>query len=188
MRKVYLFLLLVMFSNSYAYATDKVSNIDDYYTNYKGLHDVMMHSVMNDSSLSTSQKMMEYTKRLTELKQKFRSERLNEYTRVVISLSKGNSCTKGYSGGSKRCDKYIDAPENFYTKPDWTGKYKENGTPMNKQAEVSGNGKRVWTRIKKSGQGKYYEEIRADFRYEPLFVERTLNNEVTMLFNRILSI
>jgi len=183
----YLILIIALFTTS-ALADVSLPSINPHYTSYKGLHDVMMHSVENDSSLTTGQKMAEYTKRLNRLKTKFRNKREKEYKSVVVNKTKGNSCTKGYSGGSKRCDKYIDAPVNYYTKPAWTAKYKENGTPMNRQATVENNGQRVWTRIKKSGKGRYYEQIRAEFRLKPLYIQESLYKDTTYLFNKILGI
>jgi hypothetical protein len=177
--------LLALISN-YALSEVKLPDIAPHYTHYKGLHDVMMHSVENDSTLTTAQKMAEYTKQLNQLKTEFRAKRKSEYGSVNVELRKGNSCTKGYSGGSKHCDKYIDAPKNYYTKSKWTSRYKENGSPMNKLAIVTNNGLKVWSKIKKSGQGRYYEQIRATFRLQPLYIEKSLNSDTTSLFNRIL--
>ena len=163
-----------------------VSHVDVHYNDYKELHDVMMHGIENDTTLSTAQKMIKYAKKFEELKTRFKLEREKVYQQSSIELSKGNSCVKTSPGGFKKCQEYIDAPPDYYTRPEWTSKYRENGTSMNAQAEVEENGTRVWSKIKKRGHGRAYEEIRAVFHLEPIYIQKAVSKDAVYIFNKIL--
>ena len=83
----YSLFLLVLISN-YALSEVTLPDIAPHYTHFKGLHDVMMHSVENDTTLTTAQKMAEHTKQLNQLKTDFRAKRKSEYESVNVEFER----------------------------------------------------------------------------------------------------
>ena len=150
-----------------------------YFPEYSGLYEVLLESTIRNPDMSTDERLRRFSEGLKKLREQFRTQRADEYkSKAWLSHWKSHSCTKGSSGGTKRCGwKYIDAPlPGMITK---AGEVEHDGRG---KVRIKNNGQRVGIYLEKSGRGKKKGKIRATFRFSNSYISGAVERDQEDLF------
>ncbi|MEJ1139814.1 hypothetical protein [Stenotrophomonas sp. CCNWLW162] len=183
-----LFLLLLV-TPILADANTSLKPLDYYFVKFKGEHDVMRDAVKNDPTIPSNQKPRIYRERFEELQERFKSERSAEYAAQRAIVERDHSCTKGSSGGTKKCGaKCAEAPSSeWFTDPGMVQSLNEDGTPASRRASTKADGSAACIYLQKSGKGRIFVRVKATFKYRPDFILRAVDADNTAVFSRIVT-
>ncbi|MCE1202909.1 MAG: hypothetical protein LWX09_12525 [Bacteroidia bacterium] len=180
----FLLLSIILLSGTIVFGQNsyEVKPIKSYYQPYKGKHQIILESIMNDPNLSIEEKLIKYDEAVKKLKQEFKSERIQEYKSKSIELNVGHSCTSKTSGRVKDCGyKYLKAPnKNMYTAQKWV---RHEGT--SKGIEIAPDGSYAGIKMTVAGKGKNSGILYAKFYYRPNKITELVDKETVDLFNMI---
>jgi hypothetical protein len=158
-----------------------VTPLDNYFSDYKGKYDLILKHFEN-SNEPLNVKLKSFENELDLLKNDFKAKRTKEYEAVQKSGSKGHSCTKGYSGGTKKCGQkcIADPGSEFYTKQQWISKSSKGALRF-----TPGTNK-VCIYLQKSGKGRVEASVSATFRLKPILILQQVDAESKILFKKIM--
>ncbi|WP_414492968.1 hypothetical protein [Stenotrophomonas maltophilia] len=172
-----------------AEANNSLKPLDYYFVKFKGEHDVMRDAVKNDPAIPSNQKPRVYRERFEELQERFKTERSAEYAAQRATVVQDHSCTKGSSGGTKKCGtKCAIAPSSeWFTAPSMVQSLEEDGRPSPRVASTKADGSAACIYLQKSGAGRIFVRVKATFKYRPDFILRAVDTDNTAVFSRIVT-
>lgn len=157
-----------------------VQSVDNYYIDYKGKYDLIFKYFESNNSTSISQKIKDFEIEVDKLKNDFKKKRTTEYSKIEKTTSKGHSCTKGNSGGTKQCGwKCTSWPGyGFYTQQKWITK--------SKKGKLKWDEKKACIYLQKSGKGKVKASVSAKYKLKPNLIRSQVDEELKGLFKKIM--
>jgi hypothetical protein len=172
---------LLFFNISSAQKTDVIQYVDSlnvYYNHYSDQLRNYRLAVIAADELSSLEKYEKYTQGKKDLMEEFKAERLLEFT-AIPNEKRGvsHSCTKGNSGGTKKCGtKCISVPKGFL---------KVAGTFTSSGSGVSENDNGACITLQKSGKGRNSGSASAEYKIDIAYVNLLLQKEARKLFGDI---
>jgi len=150
-------------------------------------------AVLSDRELTYEQKTDLITRRAKQIGDAFRTKRTNVFINFKHAQDKSNSCTKGYSGGTKVCERKCEAavyphthvPENavkgawISTSRDDLGPWVlERGKAYGKKKLLKNDGRSICApELRRSGQGRVVAYTKGTFRIERNWVDKFVDLE-----------
>ncbi|ELC7322395.1 MULTISPECIES: hypothetical protein [Stenotrophomonas] len=182
-------LALLSAAPSSAAANASLKPLDYYFVKFKGEHDVMRDAIKNDPDIPSSQKPVAYKERFEELQGRFKAERSTEYASQRAIVVQDHSCTKGSSGGTKKCGtKCASAPSpEWFTEASMVESLQENNAPNKRKATIKPDGSAACIYLQKSGKGRLFVRVKATFKYRPDFILRAVDADNTAVFKKIVT-
>jgi hypothetical protein len=159
-----------------------VQPLDNYISDYRDKHNLINDYFERNTTLTLSQKLQEYEVQMGLLKNDFKQKRKAEYNAIKQTISVSHSCTKGNSGGTKKCGtKCTSAPTpDFYTKTEWIKNYGQGRFSVN--GDIGG-----CIYLQKSGIGTISGSVSAIYKIRPAVILTQIDLETKKLFNRIVN-
>lgn len=149
-------------------------------------------AVLNDASISVEEKVERIVSRRDKIRSDFVRKREQSYGKVTKTFSVGHSCTKGSSGGTKKCGNKCKSSgdSDLYTKGQWGNRWSKDtdaragdlpniATPKgNAVGFVHNNGQKICTvKLQKSGRGRKAALTRSVFRLRPASISKFVEKE-----------
>ncbi|MFD2589088.1 hypothetical protein ACFSQJ_19340 [Croceitalea marina] len=180
---IYLMLTGVLYSQNEP--TKLVLDLNGYVQKYIDQHSIIMKSTINDNTLNLQQQLLQYNDEMAKLEKDFTDAREKEYRDLSKEVSIGHSCTKRYSGGTKKCGtECASAPTPaWFTKPEWSDTVMEEGNKVN--ATVKPNGSAACVYLQKSGEGRIALRIVSTFRVREDWLLKQVEADKNYVFTKV---
>jgi hypothetical protein len=182
----YIFILTILMSLNGIAQESEIAKyaqpLDNYISDYRDKHNLINDFLKNDTTLTLTQKLQEYEAQMGLLKKDFKQKRKAEYDAIEKTTSVSHSCTKGNSGGTKKCGTKCTSPptSDFYTKAEWITKFGQGSFSVN--GDIGG-----CIYLQKSGKGKIAGSISAKYKIRPSTILTQVDAETKKLFNRVVN-
>ncbi len=169
-------------------ANELPSHLDKYLSTYAGKYEIILRHFENSSD-PLPVKLREFEKATEAQKSEFRKIMRDEYSIGPFNVAKKFTCTKGSSGGSKKCGPHcVETPNANAVYDNGSGHVLWNNDPNKRKSwgKASGDKKYCYTK-KKSGKGKDKYTVGARFELPKSHVYDKAEKDVSDLFNYIIT-
>jgi hypothetical protein len=181
-------IFILVFVSTNVNGNELPTHLDKYLSTYAGKYEIVLRHFENNTD-PLPIKLRDFEKATEALKGEFRGTMRKIYAKGPFKVSGKFQCTKGSSGGSKKCGPHcVSTPDTNAVYEIGSGHVLWNNDPNKRKSwgKASGKSEYCYTK-KKSGKGKDKYTVGASFALPKAYVYDKAEKDVYALFNYIIT-